>query len=59
MATLMKSSESELGEAGRTRALWLRDTAQRHLESSWNCQWIDPTLAEAALVIFVCIIHKY
>lgn len=52
MATLMKSSETELGSVGRNRALWLRNAAQRALESSWNTQWIDSTLAEAALVTF-------
>lgn len=50
LATLMKSSEMELGTAGRTRAAWLRDQAQASLEASWNAQWIDITLAKAALV---------
>ena len=50
LATLMKSSEMELGTQGRTRAAWLRDQAQASLEASWNAQWIDMTLAKAALV---------
>jgi hypothetical protein len=50
LATLMKSSEMELGSAGRERAIWLRDKAQAWLEMSWNSQWIDMTLAKAALV---------
>lgn len=40
----------ELGSAGRERAVWLRDKAQAWLEASWNSQWIDMTLAKAALV---------
>jgi hypothetical protein len=50
LATLMKSSEMELGSAGRERAVWLRDKAQAWLEASLNSQWIDMTLAKAALV---------
>ncbi|KAF8444834.1 hypothetical protein L210DRAFT_3444273 [Boletus edulis BED1] len=53
LATLMKSSEMELGTAGRTRAAWLRDQAQASLEASWNSQWIDITLAKAALILAV------
>ncbi|KIJ68076.1 hypothetical protein HYDPIDRAFT_173755 [Hydnomerulius pinastri MD-312] len=53
LATLMKSSEMELGTAGRNRALWLRDQAQASLEASWNSQWIDMTLAKAALILAV------
>ena len=50
LATLMKSSAVELSTVGRTRAAWLRDQAQASLEASWNAQWIDITLAKAALV---------
>ncbi|KAG9316797.1 hypothetical protein JVU11DRAFT_2861 [Chiua virens] len=53
LATLMKSSEMELGTAGRTRAAWLRDQAQASLETSWNAQWIDMTLAKAAVILAV------
>ncbi|KAG1812086.1 uncharacterized protein BJ212DRAFT_1371289 [Suillus subaureus] len=53
LATLMKSSEMELGSAGRERAVWLRDKAQAWLEASLNSQWIDMTLAKAALIIAV------
>jgi len=53
LATLMKSSEMELGAAGRNRAIWLRDAAQASLESSWNTGWIDMTLAKAALILAV------
>ena len=47
---LMRSSETELGAHGRERALWLKNSAQAALESSWNSRWIDLSLAEAALV---------
>lgn len=50
LATLMKSSQLELSVAGRNRALWLRDAAQSNLEQSLNGQWIDLSLAEAAMV---------
>ena len=50
LATLMKSSQLELGVTGRNRALWLRDAAQSNLEQSLNGQWIDLSLAEAAMV---------
>ncbi|KAI0283220.1 hypothetical protein BC826DRAFT_920716 [Russula brevipes] len=51
MATLVRSSEIELGANGRARALRLRDAAQTHLRESWNLQWIDLGLAEAAMVL--------
>ncbi|GLB44949.1 putative GAL4-like Zn(II)2Cys6 (or C6 zinc) binuclear cluster DNA-binding domain [Lyophyllum shimeji] len=51
MATLMKSSEVEFKAPGRERALWLRNTAQTHLESSMASEWIDASLAEAALIL--------
>ena len=50
LATLLQSSEIELGELGRQRALRLRDAAQSHLEAAWNAGCIDPELAQAALV---------
>ncbi|KAF9241857.1 hypothetical protein BU15DRAFT_87078 [Melanogaster broomeanus] len=53
LATLMKSSEMELGTAGRNRAAWFRDQAQASLEASWNSQWVDITLAKAALILAV------
>ncbi|KAH7911013.1 hypothetical protein BJ138DRAFT_1151604 [Hygrophoropsis aurantiaca] len=53
LATLMKSSEMELGTAGRNRALWLRDAAQSSLEASWSTGWIDMTLAKAAVILAV------
>ncbi|EJD03209.1 uncharacterized protein FOMMEDRAFT_168239 [Fomitiporia mediterranea MF3/22] len=53
LATLLRSSEIELGETGRERALRLRDVAQAHLESSWNASSVDPSLAQAALLIAV------
>ncbi|KAF9230511.1 hypothetical protein BU15DRAFT_83535 [Melanogaster broomeanus] len=49
LATLMKSSETELGTAGRNRAAWFRDQTQASLETSWNSQWVDITLVKAAL----------
>ncbi|KAG6860778.1 hypothetical protein C0995_007682 [Termitomyces sp. Mi166 len=51
MATLMKSSEVEFKAPGRERALWLRDTATMFIQSSINSEWIDASLAEAALII--------
>lgn len=53
LATLMKSSQLELGTAGSNRALWLRDAAQSNMEQSLSSQWIDVPLAEAALVSFL------
>lgn len=50
LTTLMRSSELELGASGRSRAMWLRDVAQSELDKSWNTQFIDYMLAEAALV---------
>ena len=50
MATLMKSSEIELGSEGRNRAVLYRDTAQTLLENACNQHLVDYTLAEAALV---------
>ncbi|KAI0266953.1 hypothetical protein BC834DRAFT_87541 [Gloeopeniophorella convolvens] len=51
MAMLMKSSEIELGANGRAQALRLRDAAQAQLQESWNAQWLDLGLAEAAMVL--------
>lgn len=50
VSTFMRSSEIDQGSAGRNRALWLRDAAQSALEASFNAQWIEPTLAQAAWV---------
>lgn len=50
MATLMRSSELELGATGRARAVSLRDAAQASMEAAINAQEIDYTLAEAAIV---------
>lgn len=58
LATLMKSSEIGLGEPGREHALLLRDSAQKALETSVASQWIDPTLAQAALVRIVTMALK-
>ncbi|KAJ7760838.1 hypothetical protein DFH07DRAFT_883807 [Mycena maculata] len=54
MAELMRSSESERGVNGRSRAAWLRDNAQTALRvamSGGNGDWIDASLAEAALIL--------
>jgi hypothetical protein len=51
LAMLLRSSEIELGANGRAHALRLRDAAQSHLHESWNLQWIDLGLAEAAMVL--------
>jgi hypothetical protein len=50
MATLMKSSECEYKAAGRDRARWLRNAAQAALEQALRSEWVDASLAEAALV---------
>ena len=50
MATLMKSSEMELGVRGRDLALSFRDRAQACLEAACQSKIFDYTLAEAALV---------
>ncbi|KAF8582821.1 hypothetical protein K439DRAFT_1350360 [Ramaria rubella] len=61
MATFMRSSELNGGSAGRLRAMWLRDAAQSALEASFNAQWIEPTLAQAAwlLALFEMCAHPY
>ena len=46
----MKSSEFEYKAPGRDRALWLRGVAQSALERALASEWIDASLAEAALV---------
>ena len=51
MAKFVRSSEIELGASGRAHALRLRDAARVHLRESWNMQWIDLGLAEAAMVL--------
>ncbi|GBE80437.1 hypothetical protein SCP_0301520 [Sparassis crispa] len=51
LATLMKSSQIEQGAEGRSRALYLRDSAQALLEAACNTQSIDYRLAEAALIL--------
>ncbi|KAJ3751510.1 hypothetical protein DFH05DRAFT_196649 [Lentinula detonsa] len=51
MATLMKSSQAEYGVKGREQALIYRDSARSALESSWASSWVDPMLAEAALIL--------
>ncbi|KAH8995196.1 hypothetical protein EDB86DRAFT_3077673 [Lactarius hatsudake] len=51
MAKFVRSSEIELGVCGRLQALKLRDMAKTHLQESWNKQWIDLGLAEAAMVL--------
>ncbi|KAH9949097.1 hypothetical protein B0H21DRAFT_169579 [Amylocystis lapponica] len=51
LATLMKSSELELGSSGRTRALYFRNAAQGLMEAACSSKNIDHTLAEAALIL--------
>ncbi|KAG6896006.1 hypothetical protein C0992_010937 [Termitomyces sp. T32_za158] len=51
MATLMKSSEAEYKAPGRERALWLRDTAATCIQSSISAEWVDASLAQAALIL--------
>ncbi|KAI0045994.1 hypothetical protein FA95DRAFT_1494741 [Auriscalpium vulgare] len=51
LATLMKSSETGLGESGRKRALRLRDEAQAALEAYMRSDWADLNLAKAATIL--------
>ncbi|KAH8107663.1 hypothetical protein BXZ70DRAFT_1013538 [Cristinia sonorae] len=53
LASLMKSSQIELGSAGRNRALFWRNSAQAALEVACKVEEIDYTLAEAALILAV------
>jgi len=50
LSTFMASSEINRGNTGRMRSLWLRDMAQAALDASFNAQWIEPALAQAAWV---------
>ncbi|KAF8742621.1 hypothetical protein AX14_003252 [Amanita brunnescens Koide BX004] len=50
-STFWQSSEVELGEQGRIRALRFRDEAQAALEASINSRWIDETVVQAAWVL--------
>lgn len=50
MSNFFRSSEVELGSAGRQRSLWLVDKAQAALQASVNASWIDGGLAQAAWV---------
>jgi hypothetical protein len=63
LSTLMKSSETGLGEDGRRLSLWLRDAAQSSLDASISASWIEPSLAQAAFVsdppIFESHTHLY
>ncbi|KAK7453326.1 hypothetical protein VKT23_012005 [Stygiomarasmius scandens] len=51
MATLMKSSEVEYGPEGRNQAMVLRQSAQDALDAAFRSEWVDATLAEAALIL--------
>jgi hypothetical protein len=51
MAFLVKSGGRDVDSSSfRDRAFVLRDQAQMALETSWNSRWIDPSLAQAAVV---------
>jgi hypothetical protein len=50
IATFWQSSELGAGKAGREKALRFRDEAQAALENSFNANWVDETLAQAAWV---------
>jgi hypothetical protein len=52
----MKSSECEYKAPGRDRALWLRNAAQAALEQALASEWVDASLAEAALVSNIIVI---
>ncbi|KAF5345467.1 hypothetical protein D9758_013622 [Tetrapyrgos nigripes] len=51
MATLMRSSDIEWGSHGRDRAMAFRQSAQEELEAALGSDWLDATLAEAALIL--------
>jgi hypothetical protein len=53
LATMIQSSELELGPSGRERARRLGDLANAELQAALNTGAIDHTLAEAALVLTV------
>jgi hypothetical protein len=50
LATMIKSSDLELGAVGRDRARGLGDLANGELQAALTTGAIDHTLAEAALV---------
>ncbi|KAH9059019.1 hypothetical protein EDB87DRAFT_1577936 [Lactarius vividus] len=58
MAKFVRSSEIELGVCGRLQALKLRDVAKTHLQESWEMQWIDLGLAEAAMDAALLLLDK-
>ncbi|KAJ7176007.1 hypothetical protein C8R46DRAFT_1080390 [Mycena filopes] len=51
MATFWQSSEIELGERGRAKALKFREEAQSALDASLSAGWVDETLAQAAWIL--------
>ncbi|KAG6330724.1 hypothetical protein ID866_8364, partial [Astraeus odoratus] len=51
IATLLQSSDVEMGRAGREKALKLRDAAQGALEASLCVRWVDEELAQAAWLL--------
>ena len=63
MSTLMRSGGT-IPPPGKSisdqveRALYLRNLAEGALDAAYESQWIDATLAEAALVSFHCF-HIY
>lgn len=61
VVTFLHSSEVEEGEAGRLKAMKLRDEAQAALEASLNARWIDSSLAQAAwlLAFFEVCSHRH
>lgn len=50
-ANFLRSSEAELGEAGRTRTFWLREKALAAIDASIYGGCVDPGLAQAAWVM--------
>ncbi|KAK7048512.1 Zn(2)-C6 fungal-type domain-containing protein [Favolaschia claudopus] len=51
LGVFFRSSEIELGQRGRERALMFREEAQSALEASLNAGWVDDTLAQAAWLL--------
>ncbi|KAJ7025394.1 hypothetical protein C8F04DRAFT_1046634 [Mycena alexandri] len=51
MSTFWQSSEIELGQRGRDKALKFREEAQSALDASLSAGWVDETLAQAAWLL--------
>ena len=52
LSVLMQSSEMEMGEKGRIKAMELKDRAQAAFDASIYAQWYDAGLTQGAWVSF-------